>query len=105
MADSDRVIRFIEKYLITPEGAHVGEPIRLRDWQRHIIRQIYDTPTRQAVVTMGRKNGKTALIAMLVLAHLIGPQAQRNSHIFSSAQSRDQAAIVFGLAEIGRAHV
>jgi phage terminase large subunit-like protein len=95
---SDRVIRFCEKYLVTPEGAHVGKPIRLREWQKQIIREIYDTPTRQAIVSMGRKNGKTALIAMLVLAHVIGPEAERNAQIFSSAQSRDQAAIVFGLA-------
>lgn len=95
---SDRVIRFIERYLVTPEGAHVSEPIRLREWQKEIIRQIYDTPTRQAIVSMGRKNGKTALIAMLVIAHVIGPEAERNAQIFSSAQSRDQAAIVFGLA-------
>jgi phage terminase large subunit-like protein len=95
---SDRVIRFIERYLVTPEGAHVGEPILLRDWQKTIIRDIYDTPTRQAIVSMGRKNGKTSLIAMLVLAHVIGPEAQRNAQIFSSAQSREQASIVFGLA-------
>lgn len=95
---SDRVIRFIEKFLVTPEGARVAEPIRLREWQKHIIREIYDTPTRQAIVSMGRKNGKTALIAMLVVAHVIGPEAERNAQIFSSAQSRDQAAIVFGLA-------
>lgn len=47
---------------------------------------------------MGRKNGKTALVAMLVLAHLIGPEARRNGQIYSSAQSRDQASIVFSLA-------
>jgi phage terminase large subunit-like protein len=35
---------------------------------------------------------------MLLLANLIGPQARRNAQIYSSAQSRDQAAIVFGLA-------
>lgn len=95
---ADRVIRFIEKYLVTPEGAHVGEPIRLRDWQKAIIHQIYDTPTRQAIVSMGRKNGKTALIAMLVVTHLVGPEAERNAQLFSSAQSRDQASIVFSLA-------
>jgi phage terminase large subunit-like protein len=95
---SDRIIRFCEKYLVTPEGSHVGEPIRLRNWQKDIIRTIYDTPTRQAIVSMGRKNGKTSLIAMLVLAHVIGPEAERNAQIFSSAQSREQAAIVFGLA-------
>ena len=95
---SDRIIRFIEKYLVVPEGAHVGAPIRLRDWQKDIIREIYDTPTRQAIISLGRKNGKTAIVAMLVLAHVIGPEAERNAQIFSSAQSRDQASIVFGLA-------
>jgi phage terminase large subunit-like protein len=95
---SDRIIRFIEKYLVTPEGAHVGEPIVLREWQRQIIRQIYDTPTRQAIVSMARKNGKTALIAMLVIAHVVGPEAERNAQIFSSAQSRHQAGIVYDLA-------
>lgn len=95
---SDKVCNFIEKFLIVPEGAHVGEPVRLRDWQKEIIRQIYDTPTRQAIVSMGRKNAKTALAAMLLLAHLVGPEARRNAQIYSAAQSRDQAAIVFGLA-------
>jgi phage terminase large subunit-like protein len=95
---AERVIRFCETYLVTPEGAHVGKPIRLRDWQREIICQIYDTPTRQAIVSMGRKNGKTALIAMLMLAHLVGPEARRNAQIFSAAQSREQASIIFSLA-------
>ncbi len=35
---------------------------------------------------------------MLVLAHLVGPVARQNGQIFSAAQSRDQAAIVFALA-------
>jgi phage terminase large subunit-like protein len=98
MERSDRIIRFIELNLVVPEGAHVGQQIKLREWQKDIIRQIYDTPTRQAIVSMGRKNGKTALIAMLVLAHLVGPEWVRNSQIYSSAQSREQAGIVFSLA-------
>lgn len=95
---AELVIEFCETELLTPEGSHVGRPIRLREWQRDIIREIYGSPTRQAIVSMGRKNGKTALISMIVLAHLIGPEARRNGQIFSSAQSRDQASIVFSLA-------
>ena len=95
---SDRIIRFCERYLVVPEGADVGKPVRLREWQRDIIRQIYDTPTRQAIVTMPRKQGKTALCAMLVLAHVIGPESQRNSQVYSAAQSRQQAALVYDLA-------
>lgn len=97
-APSIDIIAFIEEYLIVPEGAHVGRKIRLREWQREIIRGIYDSPTRQAIISFGRKNAKTTLTAMLVLAHLVGPQSRRNAQIYSAAQSRDQASLVFSLA-------
>ena len=95
---SQDVIDFAHAYLRVPEGRGVGQLLVLRPWQQDIIRRIYDQPTRLAIVSMGRKNGKTSLVAMLVLAHLVGPMARRNSQIFSAAQSRDQAALVFGLA-------
>ncbi len=95
---SDKIIRFIEKYLCVPEGSNVGKPVKLRDWQKQILRDIYDTKTRQAIISLGRKNGKTALVAMIALAHLVGPAARQNAQIYSAAQSRDQAGIVFGLA-------
>ena len=43
---------------------------------------------------------QTALSACLLLAHLCGPQAKNrpNSQLYSAAQSRDQAAIIFALA-------
>ena len=47
---------------------------------------------------MARKNAKTALSAFLVLLHLSGPEAKANSQLYSAAQSRDQAAILFELA-------
>lgn len=47
---------------------------------------------------MGRKNGKTALIAMLLLVHLCGPEAIRNGQLYSVAFDREQAAIVFKYA-------
>lgn len=94
----EAVIGWIEDWLKVPEGAFVGQPVKLRQWQRDIICGIYDQPTRQAIVSLGRKNGKTALIAMLVLVHLVGPENRRNAQIYSAAQSRDQAGIVFGLA-------
>jgi phage terminase large subunit-like protein len=76
----------------------VGQPLKLRPWQKKIIRAIYDTPTRRAVISFGRKNGKTALAAVLTLLHLVGPEARPNSQLFSAAQSREQAAILFSLA-------
>ncbi|MDR5776575.1 MULTISPECIES: terminase TerL endonuclease subunit, partial [unclassified Caballeronia] len=47
---------------------------------------------------MARKNAKTALSAFLVLLHLVGPEARVNSQLYSAAQSRDQAAVLFELA-------
>lgn len=81
-----------------PEGAHVGRPVFLRDFQKEIIRGIYNSPTRRAIVSYARKNGKTSISAFLLLLHLCGPEARANSQLFSAAQSRDQAAILFALA-------
>lgn len=97
---ADRNIRWIETYCRVPEGRGVGTAVRIRDWQRQEIRKIYDNKagTRRAILTFGRKNGKTALSAFLLLLHLCGPEARPNSQLFSAAQSRDQAAILFQLA-------
>ncbi|WP_327542262.1 terminase TerL endonuclease subunit [Yoonia sp.] len=72
----------------------------MRDWQKAEIAKIYDNPagTRRAIVSFGRKNGKTALASFLLLLHLCGPMMRRNSQLYSAAQSREQAAILFGLA-------
>lgn len=83
-----------------PEGRDVGKAVKLREWQKHEIRKIYDNEhgTRRAIISFGRKNGKTALAAFLTLLHLCGPEAVANSQLYSAAQSRDQAAILFSLA-------
>lgn len=100
MTRGERVVAFIERYCLIPEGAQVGKPITLADFQRRFILEVYDNPhtTRRAYLSVGRKNGKTALIACLLLAHLVGPEAKLNAQIVSGALSRDQAALVFNLA-------
>jgi len=97
---STKVIQFIEDQCRIPEGRDVGKPVKLRAWQKAEIRKIYDNPavTRRAIVTFGRKNGKTALAAFLLLAHTAGPEARPNSQLYSAAQSREQAGILFNLA-------
>jgi phage terminase large subunit-like protein len=92
-----RNIRWIEEYCRIPEGQFVGQMVNLRPWQKKIIREIYDTPTRTAIVSFGRKNAKTTLSGFLCLLHLVGPEARPNSQLYSCAQSRDQAAILFNL--------
>lgn len=97
---AERNIAWIEAYCVVPEGRLVGQKLVLRDWQRNELRKIYDNPhgTRRAIISFGRKNGKTALAACLLLLHLVGPEAKPNSQLYSAAQSREQAAILFNLA-------
>lgn len=96
----ERVVAFIHKYCRVPEGEKIGQPIKLDPFQIKFIIAIYDNPygTHSAYLSIARKNGKTALIAALLLAHLAGPEAVQNSQIVSGAQSKDQAAVIFELA-------
>jgi phage terminase large subunit-like protein len=96
----EKVCAFIERYCPAPEGDHIGRPIRLEPFQRRFILETYDNPygTHSAYLSIARKNGKTSLIAGLLLAHLAGPEAVQNSQIVSGAQSKEQAAVVFELA-------
>jgi phage terminase large subunit-like protein len=89
---------WIEGNLRVPEGKFVGRPIKLTKHQRRWLKRIYDTPTRTFILSMGRKNAKTAFSAFIVLLHTCGPEAKPNSQIYSAAQSRDQAAVLFELA-------
>jgi phage terminase large subunit-like protein len=95
---AERNVAWIEAYCRVPEGKLVGKPVKLREWQRRELRKLYDSPTRLLIVSFGRKNGKTALIAFLVLLHTCGPEAVPNSEVVSGARSRDQAAMVFRYA-------
>lgn len=100
MTRAERVIEFITRYCVVPEGAKVGQPLKLAPFQEAFIREVYDNPagTRRAYLAMARKNGKTGLIAAILLAHIAGPEKKLNSQIVSGAMSRDQAALVFNLA-------
>lgn len=94
----ERNCQWIELHCCIPEGRMVGQRVKLTKHQRRWIKRIYDSPTRTFILSMARKNAKTALSAFIVLLHLCGPEARPNSQLYSAAQSRDQAAILFELA-------
>ncbi|MDD1977130.1 terminase large subunit [Pseudomonas tussilaginis] len=94
----ERNIKWIEDFCCIPEGRLVGQRVKLTKHQRKWLKRIYDTPTRTFILSMARKNAKTALSAFILLLHLCGPEARPNSQLYSAAQSRDQAAILFELA-------
>lgn len=93
-----RNIKWIEENLFVPEGKHVGKPLKLKPFQKGIIQDIYGSPTRRYILSIGRKNAKTTLNAALMILHLIGPESKPNSSLYSIALTREQAGILFSLA-------
>lgn len=95
---SARNIAWIQENCRIPEGKLVGQPVKLTAKQKKWLELIYDSPTRRFILSMGRKNAKTAFAGFLLLLHLVGPEAIVNSQLVSTAQSREQAAVLFKLA-------
>jgi phage terminase large subunit-like protein len=98
-------VAFIQR-LTVPSGVGAGHPIVLRPFELSFIRDVYGPVgknglrrVRRAVLSIARKNGKTLLAAVLVLAHLVGPEAVMNGEIYSAANDREQAAQVFKCAK------
>src|SRR5262245_42434497 len=97
---ADAVIAFIESLRITV-GADAGKPFILRDWQKAIIRAWYAEDesghrvVRTGLLTMGRKNGKTSLVAALGLCHLLGPEREARGQVVAAASDRDQSGLIF----------
>jgi phage terminase large subunit-like protein len=93
-------IAWCQAHLHLPEGRFVGQPLEMAEFMQEDLRAIYDNPhgTRRAIISRGRKNAKTSECAFILLLHLCGPEHRINSQMFSCAQSRDQAAVLFSLA-------
>src|SRR5215831_15418591 len=73
----------------------------MADFMREDFLAIYDNPdgpTRRAIISRARKNAKTCECAFILLVHLCGPEHRFNSQLYSTAQSRDQAAVIFDYA-------
>lgn len=88
--------------LVVPAGVYVNKPLRLREFQMEFIRDVYNPrhadgrrKRRQAVMSIGRRGGKTLLAAVIILLHIAGPFKRPNSTIVSAATTRKQAKIVY----------
>lgn len=93
----EAVVAFVNDMKIT-QGKLAGQNMQLRDWQiDEFLAPIYATdefgrrPVRTAVLSMGRKNGKTGLSAALALCHLVGPEAEQRGELYFGAMDKIQA--------------
>lgn len=97
---AEKNMRFCETHARVPEGPLVGRPIRFAPFQEAFFYSVFDNPagTKKGILSMARKNSKTATIACIVLCFVVGPEARQNSRINSGARSRKQAAEVYNYA-------
>lgn len=95
----EQVIAFAALHLVVAEGAKIGQPLILEPFQQAFILAVFDNPhhTRFAYLSIASRNGKTAVIAVILLAYLIGPLAMTNTNVASGALSRKQAGICFNM--------
>ena len=100
LSRAEKVIRFVETLPCTA-GPLAGTMLKLRPWQKRFLRAVYRTDkagnraVRTAVLSMGRKCGKTQLAAVLCLCALSGPESEQRGECYSVACTRDQAKRVF----------
>lgn len=97
---AEAVINFIDSLRVTA-GTLAGQPFTLREWEKRIIRAWYRTDcdnkriVRTGLLSVGRKNGKSALCAALALCHLLGPEQEPRGQIVVGATDRDQSGLIF----------
>ena len=100
----DRPVRFIETFCRQAEG-QIGAPIRLDLWQKAFVETLFGWKDRatglrrytEAMLEVGRKNGKTTLLAGIGLYMLVA-DGEGAAEIYSVATKRDQASKVFRAA-------
>jgi len=80
-ARAKRNIEWIETHLRVPEGKLVGQPVKLSPAQCDWMEMIYGSPTRTFLCSLPRKNGKTSWSAMILLLHLVGPEAVQSGQL------------------------
>lgn len=108
---AERVVRFIETFIVHTKGRHARTPFILSEWQKNeIILPLYGTLsyddqyhewTRQyqiAWLEMARKNGKSEILSALALYHLIA-DGEESAEVYSVAADRDQASLVYSVAK------
>ncbi|MGE4417566.1 MAG: terminase large subunit [Marinobacterium sp.] len=102
---ASRPIEFIERFCKHSKGKWIGQPFRLELFQKAIIQAIFgfvhkETGLRrcqEAIILVGRKNGKSSLMAALGLYMMIG-DGEGGAEVYSIATKYEQARIVFGEA-------
>jgi len=95
------VMRFFPEVLSHIKGPKAGKSFYLARWEQAVLANLFGWKRRdgtrryrEAFIEVPRKNGKTSLIAGIVIFGLLF-DGERGAEIYSAAADRDQAKLVF----------
>jgi phage terminase large subunit-like protein len=103
-----RACAFFDTQLVHVKGAYARKPFILSDWQRNDIigpifgevvhnGQRYVRQYRAGWIELGRKNGKSALLAGIGL-YMLAFDGEEGSEVYGCAKDRDQARVIWDVA-------
>ena len=81
--------------LTVTQGRLAGQPFEVLPWQQRFIRSAFAPGVQSAALSVGRGNGKTALLSGIAAATLDGPLAVPRGETVIVASSFEQARIAF----------
>jgi len=106
--DGDVAIAFAEAFgSIGKDGiaGRAGQALRLRDWQKELLRQLYARDesggyvARTALIGMPRKSGKSAVASSAIALYSLLAEGVQGAEVIVAAAEKEQARIVFGEAK------
>jgi phage terminase large subunit-like protein len=101
MPPDEKVLAFLRSLPIV-SGLKAGERLELLAFQEQFVRAVYGNVddlgrrrVRLAALSVARGNGKSALLAGLSLAHLLGPMQEPYGEVYAAALDREQAGVLY----------
>lgn len=102
---ANHVIEFTENYCKHSKGKEGGKPVILELWEKALLATVFGfiditgcRKYREAVLIVGKKNGKS-LIASAVGLYLLVGDNEPGPEVYAVATKRDQSKIIWGEAK------
>ena len=106
LSTGPRVIRFLETRCVFTQARWVGQPMRLRPWQRRLVVDLFEIDPatgrrryRWALIGMGKKQGKSELVAGLALYFLVA-DGELAPMVLCAGANETSADLVFNPARV-----
>lgn len=98
---ANHILEFAENFCRHSKGKYGGQLVRLELWEKALLAAVFGfvdiegvRQFRQAVLIIGKKNGKS-LLASIVGAYMLTADGEAGPEVYAVATKRDQARIIW----------